>query len=174
MRRLEGVGRKCEACLRGRACTGRTGAKREAAMARHETRSTLAHVARQRMLRARALALPPRPLPGWSAAEHRPASAWRLLPPLFGVAISLLAWYAQNVWHLFHIGDVTDGIRSLDAGGLALALFVIGAIEGTVVICFYLPGTAVVILLFAACNPPGARVCRCWPRSGPARSRATA
>jgi hypothetical protein len=122
-------------------------------MARHETRPTLAHVARQRMLRARALALPPRPLPGWSAAEHRPASAWRLLPPLFGVAISLLAWYAQNVWHLFHIGDVTDGIRSLDAGGLALALFVIGAIEGTVVICFYLPGTAVVILLFAGLQP---------------------
>ncbi len=122
-------------------------------MARHETRSTLAHNALQRMLQARALALPPRPLQGWSATGERAASAWRLLPPLLGVAISLLAWTAQNVWHLFHIQDVTDGIRSLDPGGLALALFLIGAIEGTVVLCFYLPGTAVVILLFAGLQP---------------------
>jgi membrane protein DedA with SNARE-associated domain len=122
-------------------------------MARHETRSTLAHNALQRMLQARARALPPRPLQGWSATGERAASAWRLLPPLLGVAISLLAWTAQNVWHLFHIQDVTDGIRSLDPNGLALALFLIGAIEGTVVLCFYLPGTAVVILLFASLQP---------------------
>ena len=119
-------------------------------MARPETRWTPPW---QRMLRARALALPPRTLPGWSAPPHRPASSRRLVPPLFGVAISLLAWYAQNVWHLFHIQDVTDGIRSLDPAGLALALFLIGAIEGAVVICFYLPGTAVVILLLAGLQP---------------------
>ena len=117
-------------------------------MARTETRRMPAW---QRMLRA--LAPPPRPLPGWSATARRPASSWRLVPPLFGVAISLLAWYAQNVWHLFHIQDVTDTLRSLNPAGLALALFLIGAIEGTVVICFYLPGTAVVILLLAGLQP---------------------
>jgi hypothetical protein len=87
-------------------------------------------------------------------SRPRPAaSPWRLLPPLAGVVLSLLAYLAQNVWGLFHVQDVTAAIRGLDPAGLAFALFLIGVVEGTVVLCFYLPGTAVVILLLFGLQP---------------------
>ncbi len=95
-----------------------------------------------------------RPAFGPRRAPHRPASSlWRLIPPLAGVAISLVAYLAQNVWNLFHIQDVTDALRSLDPAGLAAALLLIGFVEGTVVLCFYIPGTAVVILLLLGLQP---------------------
>lgn len=135
-------------------------------MARYETRSPAARAALHRM-RVGATPAParwsrspaeregrtPRADARRSRPEREAASAWRLLPPLLGVAVSLLAWCAQNVWHLFDIRDLTQALRGLDPRGLALALALIGLIEGTVVVCFYLPGTAVVILLLAGLQP---------------------
>ncbi|MGH6768767.1 MAG: hypothetical protein ACRECO_07080 [Xanthobacteraceae bacterium] len=74
----------------------------------------------------------------------------RLILPGAGVLVFLLAYFAQNVWHLFHVDDITRVLRGLDRSGLLLGMFVLGAIEGTVLLCFYVPGTAVVIVLLLA------------------------
>lgn len=77
----------------------------------------------------------------------------RLLPPLAGVLVSLLAHAAQNVWQLFHTNDMADAIRAFPAVGVAATLFLIGLVEGTVILCFYLPGTALLILLLLGLQP---------------------
>ena len=77
----------------------------------------------------------------------------RLILPAAGIAVFLLAYVAQNVWQLFHIDDITRAIRTLDRAGVLAAMFLLGMIEGTVVLCFYLPGTAVVIVLLLGMQP---------------------
>lgn len=79
--------------------------------------------------------------------------AGRLLPPLAGVFLSILAYAAQNVWHVLHIQEVTDALRGFGPAGLAIVVFLIGAMEGTVVLSFYIPGTAVLILLLLGLQP---------------------
>jgi membrane protein DedA with SNARE-associated domain len=77
----------------------------------------------------------------------------RLILPALGVAVFLLAYVAQNVWHLFHIDDITRSLRGLDMAGLVAGMVVLGMVEGTIVLCFYLPGTAVVIVLLLGMQP---------------------
>lgn len=77
----------------------------------------------------------------------------RLILPGLGVAVFLLAYFAQNVWQLFHIDDITRALRSLELAGLVTGMAVLGFVEGTIVLCFYLPGTAVVIVLLLGMQP---------------------
>jgi membrane protein DedA with SNARE-associated domain len=76
------------------------------------------------------------------------------LPPLAGVVLSILAYAAQNVWHVFHIQEVADALHGFGPAGLAIAVFLIGATEGTVILSFYVPGTAVLVLLLLGLQPP--------------------
>jgi membrane protein YqaA with SNARE-associated domain len=77
----------------------------------------------------------------------------RLILPAVGMAIFLLAYLAQNVWHLFHVDDIARAIRGLGQGGLVLGMVILGIVEGTVLLCFYVPGTAVVIVLLLGLQP---------------------
>ena len=77
----------------------------------------------------------------------------RLILPALGVAVFLLAYVAQNVWQLFHIDDITRAIRNLDVAGVLAGVAILGIIEGTIVLCFYLPGTAVMIVLLLGMQP---------------------
>jgi hypothetical protein len=77
----------------------------------------------------------------------------RLILPALGVAVFLFAYVAQNVWHLFHIDDITRTLRGLDHAGLVTGMAILGMIEGTIVLCFYVPGTAVVIVLLLGMQP---------------------
>jgi membrane protein DedA with SNARE-associated domain len=77
----------------------------------------------------------------------------RLILPAIGVAVFLLAYLAQNVWNLFHIEDITRAIRDLPYGGLLVGMALLGFVEATIVLCFYLPGTAIVILLLLGMQP---------------------
>lgn len=77
----------------------------------------------------------------------------RLILPAIGVAVFLVAHLAQNVWNLFHIEDVTLAIRDLPHGGVLAGMGLLGFIEATIVLCFYLPGTAIVILLLLGMQP---------------------
>jgi membrane protein DedA with SNARE-associated domain len=77
----------------------------------------------------------------------------RLILPAAGMAIFLLAYLAQNVWSIFHVEDVSRAMRSLSPGGLVLGMAVLGFVEGTVLLCFYVPGTAVAIVLLLALSP---------------------
>jgi len=84
----------------------------------------------------------------------------RLILPGLGVVIFLFAYLAQNVWHLFHIDDITRAIRSLDQAGVVTGMAVLGFVEATIVLCFYVPGTAVVIVLLLGMQPGWAQA---WP-----------
>jgi len=77
----------------------------------------------------------------------------RLIAPALGLAVSLLAYFAQNVWHVFHIEQMTAAIRNAEHAGMALAFLLIGIIEGTIVLCIYVPGTAIAILLWLSLQP---------------------
>jgi membrane protein DedA with SNARE-associated domain len=77
----------------------------------------------------------------------------RLILPGLGIAVFLLAYFAQNVWQIFHIDDITRAIRGLDLAGVAAGMAVLGFIEATIVLCFYVPGTAVVIVLLLGIQP---------------------
>jgi membrane protein DedA with SNARE-associated domain len=77
----------------------------------------------------------------------------RLILPGLGIIVFLIAYLAQNVWHLFHVDDVTRAIRGLNQTGLVSAMALLGFIEATVVLCFYVPGTAVVIVLLLGMQP---------------------
>jgi hypothetical protein len=77
----------------------------------------------------------------------------RLILPAIGVLVFLLAYLAQNVWNLFHIEDITRAMRGLPPAGLVAGMALLGLVEGTVVLCFYLPGTAVVIVLLLGLQP---------------------
>ena len=84
----------------------------------------------------------------------------RLILPGFGVVVFLFAYLAQNVWHLFHINDITRAIRNLDQVGVVIGMAVLGFVEATIVLCFYIPGTAVVIVLLLGMQPGWAQA---WP-----------
>jgi membrane protein DedA with SNARE-associated domain len=84
----------------------------------------------------------------------------RLILPGLGVVVFLFAYLAQNVWHLFHIDDITRAIRSLDQAGVVAGMAVLGFVEATIVLCFYIPGTAVVIVLLLGMQPGWAQA---WP-----------
>jgi membrane protein DedA with SNARE-associated domain len=90
---------------------------------------------------------------GWSLIVPAIHFSRRLILPALGVAVFLLAHLAQNVWQLFHIDDVTRALRSLDPAGLVAGMALLGLVEGTIVLCFYLPGTAVVIILLLGMQP---------------------
>jgi membrane protein DedA with SNARE-associated domain len=77
----------------------------------------------------------------------------RLILPGLGVVVFLVAYLAQNVWHLFHIDDITRAMRGLDPAGLAIGMAILGFVEATIVLCFYIPGTAVVIVLLLGMQP---------------------
>ncbi len=77
----------------------------------------------------------------------------RCITPLIGVVLSLTAHLAQNVWQILHINDLTDAIKGLEHAGVLLGFFLIGVVEGTILLCLYLPGTAVVILLLLGLQP---------------------
>ena len=80
----------------------------------------------------------------------------RYLMPLAGLAIALSAWLLQNVLEVFSVDAIAQAIRSLSTFGLLLALAVIGLIEATVIVCLYVPGTAILIVLLLALDPGGA------------------
>jgi membrane protein DedA with SNARE-associated domain len=84
----------------------------------------------------------------------------RLILPALGVAVFLFAYLAQNVWHLFHIDDITRAIRGLDQAGVVAGMAALGFVEATIVLCFYIPGTAVVIVLLLGMQPGWAQA---WP-----------
>jgi membrane protein DedA with SNARE-associated domain len=84
----------------------------------------------------------------------------RLILPGFGVVVFLFAYLAQNVWQLFHIDDITRAIRNLDQAGVVIGMAVLGFVEATIVLCFYVPGTAVVIVLLLGMQPGWAQA---WP-----------
>jgi membrane protein DedA with SNARE-associated domain len=84
----------------------------------------------------------------------------RLILPGLGVVVFLFAYLAQNVWHLFHIDDITRAIRNLDPAGVVIGMAVLGFVEATIVLCFYIPGTAVVIVLLLGMQPG-------WAQAGP-------
>jgi membrane protein DedA with SNARE-associated domain len=77
----------------------------------------------------------------------------RLILPGIGVIVFLLAHLAQNVWQLFHVDDVATAIRNLDRPGVVSAVAALGLVEATVVLCFYIPGTAVAIVLLLGMQP---------------------
>jgi membrane protein DedA with SNARE-associated domain len=77
----------------------------------------------------------------------------RLILPGLGIVVFLFAYLAQNVWHVFHVDDITRAIRSLDQAGMVMGMAVLGFIEATIVLCFYVPGTAVVIVLLLGMQP---------------------
>jgi membrane protein YqaA with SNARE-associated domain len=77
----------------------------------------------------------------------------RLILPGLGIVVFLFAYLAQNVWQLFHIDDLTNAIRGLSPAGVVLGMAVLGFIEATIVLCFYVPGTAVVIVLLLGMQP---------------------
>jgi membrane protein DedA with SNARE-associated domain len=84
----------------------------------------------------------------------------RLILPGLGVIVFLFAYLAQNVWHLFHIDDITRAIRNLDHAGVVAGMALLGFVEATIVLCFYIPGTAVVIVLLLGMQPTWAQA---WP-----------
>jgi membrane protein DedA with SNARE-associated domain len=77
----------------------------------------------------------------------------RLILPGLGIIVFVLAHLAQNVWQLFHVEDIASAIRNLDRPGIVTAMAVLGLIEATVVVCFYVPGTAVAIVLLLGMQP---------------------
>lgn len=77
----------------------------------------------------------------------------RLILPGLGIAVFLFAYLAQNVWQIFHINDITRAIRALDQFGVVMGMAALGFIEATIVVCFYVPGTAVVIVLLLGMQP---------------------
>jgi membrane protein DedA with SNARE-associated domain len=84
----------------------------------------------------------------------------RLILPGLGIVVFLFAYLAQNVWQIFHIDDITGAIRGLDPAGLVAAMAVLGFVEATIVLCFYIPGTAVAIVLLLGMQPSLAEA---WP-----------
>jgi membrane protein DedA with SNARE-associated domain len=77
----------------------------------------------------------------------------RLILPAAGVVVFVIAHVAQNVLHLFHVEDVAHSIRALDHTKVLLGIALLGFVEGTVILCFYVPGTAVMILLLLGLQP---------------------
>jgi membrane protein DedA with SNARE-associated domain len=77
----------------------------------------------------------------------------RLILPGLGVAVFLFAYLAQNVWQIFHIDDISRAIRSLDQTGIVIGMAILGFVEATIVLCFYVPGTAVLIVLLLGMQP---------------------
>ncbi len=77
----------------------------------------------------------------------------RLILPGLGVIVFLFAYLAQNVWQIFHIDDITRAIRNLDQAGIVTAMAILGFVEATIVLCFYVPGTAVLIVLLLGMQP---------------------
>jgi len=77
----------------------------------------------------------------------------RLILPGLGVAVFLFAYLAQNVWQIFHIDDITRAIRNLDQAGIVIGMAILGFVEATIVLCFYVPGTAVLIVLLLGMQP---------------------
>jgi membrane protein DedA with SNARE-associated domain len=77
----------------------------------------------------------------------------RLILPGLGVILFLLAYLAQNVWQIFHINDITGAIRNLDQAGIVAGMAILGFVEACVVLCFYVPGTAVLIILLLGMQP---------------------
>ena len=77
----------------------------------------------------------------------------RLILPGLGIVVFLFAYLAQNVWQIFHIDDITRAIRNLDQTGLVTGMAILGFVEATIVLCFYVPGTAVAIVLLLGMQP---------------------
>lgn len=77
----------------------------------------------------------------------------RLILPGLGIVVFLFAYLAQNVWQLFHIDDITRAIRSLDQAGVVVGMAILGFVEACIVLCFYVPGTAVLIVLLLGMQP---------------------
>lgn len=77
----------------------------------------------------------------------------RLILPGLGVVVFLFAYLAQNVWQIFHIDDITRTIRDLDQVGIVVGMAILGFVEATIVLCFYVPGTAVLIVLLLGMQP---------------------
>ena len=77
----------------------------------------------------------------------------RLILPGLGVIVFLFAYLAQNVWQIFHIDDITRAIRNLDQAGIVTAMSILGFVEATIVLCFYVPGTKVFIVLLLGMQP---------------------
>ena len=77
----------------------------------------------------------------------------RLILPGLGIVVFLFAYLAQNVWQLFHIDDITRAIRNLDQAGVVAGMAILGFVEACIVLCFYVPGTAVLIVLLLGMQP---------------------
>lgn len=87
----------------------------------------------------------------------------RLILPGLGIVLFLFAYLAQNVWQIFHIDDITREIQSLNNIGVVIAMAMLGFVEATIVLCFYVPGTAILIVLLLAMQPDWAAG---WPLVG--------
>ena len=77
----------------------------------------------------------------------------RLILPGLGIAVFLFAYLAQNVWQILHIDDISREIQNLNKIGVLIAMAILGFVEATIVLCFYVPGTAVLIVLLLGMQP---------------------
>jgi membrane protein DedA with SNARE-associated domain len=77
----------------------------------------------------------------------------RLILPGLGMVIFLAGHLAQNVWQIFHIDDISRAIGGLDQAGVVTGIAILGFVEATIVLCFYVPGTAVLIVLLLGMQP---------------------
>ena len=87
-----------------------------------------------------------------SESTHAP----RYILPLIGLTIALTAYVLQNVWGVINVETVARSIRSLDTAGMLLGIGALAVIEGTVIVCLYFPGTAILIVLLLALHLTGA------------------
>ena len=71
----------------------------------------------------------------------------RYILPLIGLTIALTAYALQNVWGVINVETIAQTVRSLDAAGMLLGIGALAAIEGTVIVCLYFPGTAILDVL---------------------------
>jgi membrane protein DedA with SNARE-associated domain len=84
------------------------------------------------------------------------------------VVLSVTAHLAQNVWQIAHVDDLTNAVSGLDRAGVLVGFFLIGVVEGTIILGLYVPGTAVAILLLVGLRPTFAELIEClaWLMAG--------
>jgi membrane protein DedA with SNARE-associated domain len=79
----------------------------------------------------------------------------RYILPLIGLTIALTAYALQNVWGVINVDSVAKWIRALPVAGMLAAIAALAVIEGTVIVCLYFPGTAILIVLLFALHLSG-------------------
>jgi membrane protein DedA with SNARE-associated domain len=95
------------------------------------------------------------PIAAVADSMSEPTPAKRYILPLIGLTIALTAYVLQNVWGVINVASVAQFVRSLGTTGMLLGICALAAIEGTVILCLYFPGTAILIVLLLALHMTG-------------------